>query len=151
MLKKRLAFSVVAAAAILVACAVRGGNAVPAGSTVTLPALGPDVAITATLPKNTVGEEKPDEGRGSYNSPYWNATIGGFTQTSFSQTLGFPPETKITLRNLSKNTPHTLNVVEAIKGPPAKVPTNPSLPLSPSGHGILGTGFRSGILQPGNR
>ena len=66
-----------------------------------------------------------------------------------SQTLGFPPDTKITLRNLSKTTAHTMNVIEAIKGPPAKFPANPTLPTSPSGHGILGTGFRSGVLNPG--
>jgi plastocyanin len=150
MLKKHVAFSVVIAGAILVACTSHGGgNVVPATAPVTLPALAPDLVMTATLPKNTVGEELPSAGLGTYKSPFWKATIGGFTQTRYSQTLGFPPGTKITLRNLSKTTPHTLNVVEAIKGPPAKFPANPSLPTSPSGHGIFGVGFRSGILQPG--
>jgi plastocyanin len=150
MLKKHLAFAVVIAGGILVACASHGGGSVvPAGTTVTLPASEPDVAITATLPKDTVGEKKPSEGLGSYKSLYWKATIGGFTQMQYSQTLGFPPGTKITLRNLSKTTPHTMNVIQAIKGPPAKFPANPNLPTSPAGKGILGVGFRSGILQPG--
>jgi plastocyanin len=150
MFKNRLAFAVVIAGAILVACTSHsGGNIVPAGTTVTLPAIEPDVAVTATLPKNTVGEELPSAGLGTYKSLFWKATIGGFTQTQYSQTLGFPPGTKITLRNLSKTTPHTMNVIQAIKGPPAKFPGNPNLPTSPAGHGILGVGFRSGIIQPG--
>ncbi len=148
MLKKHLAFSIVIAGAILVACTSRGGSVVPASGPVTLPAVEPDVAITAVLPKNTVGEELPSAGLGTLKSLFWKATIGGFTQTQFSQTLGFPPGTKITLRNLSKTTPHTLNVIQAIKGPPAKFPANPSLPTSPAGHGILGTGYRSGVLEP---
>jgi hypothetical protein len=151
MLKKHVAFSVVIVGAILVACTSHGagGNLVPAGGPVTLPLLGGDMIITATLPKDTVGEELPSAGLGTYKSPFWKATIGGFTQTRYSQTLGFPPDTKITLRNLSKTTPHTLDVVEAIKGPPAKFPSNPVLKTSPAGHGIFGIGYRSGILQPG--
>ena len=150
MSKKLAAFAIVIAGAVLAACTGHAGSrVVPAIGSVPLPAFAPDVTIAATLPKNTVGEELPSEGVGTYKSPFWKATIGGFTQTQFSQTLAFPPDTKITLRNLSKTTAHTMNVIEAIKGPPAKFPTNPSLPTSPSGHGILGTGFRSGILNPG--
>lgn len=147
MSKKVAAFAVVIVGAVLAACTSHaGGNVVPATG---FPAVEPDITITATLPKDTVGEELPSEGLGTYKSPFWKATIGGFTQTQFSQTLAFPPGTKITLHNLSKTNPHTLNVIEAVKGPPAKFPANPSLPTSPSGHGILGTGYRSGTLEPG--
>ena len=150
MSKKVAAFAIVIAGAVLAACTGHaGGNVVPATGSVSLPAIAPDVTITATLPKNTVGEELPSEGVGTYKSPFWKATIGGFTQTQFSQTLAFPPDTKITLRNLSKTNAHTLNVIEAVKGPPAKFPANPSLPTSPSGHGILGTGYRSGVFESG--
>ncbi len=150
MLNKNFVFAGVIAGAMLAACTGHGsGDVVPASGPVTLPAIAPDVAITATLPKNTVGEELPSAGLGTFNSPFWKATIGGFTQTQFSQTLAFPPDTKITLRNLSHTTPHTMNVIQTVQGPPAKFPANPSLPTSPAGHGILGAGFRSGILQPG--
>ncbi|MGA8534872.1 MAG: hypothetical protein WB615_12260 [Candidatus Tumulicola sp.] len=150
MLKKHLAFSLIVAGAILVACTghAGGGNVVPPNGSVALPPMG-DLAMTATLPKDTVGEELPSAGLGTFNSPFWKATIGGFTQTQYSQTLGFPTGTKITLRNLSKTTPHTLNVLEDIKGPPAKFPGNPTLKTTPAGQGILQVGFRSGILQPG--
>ncbi len=147
--KKHLAFAVVIAAGILVACANRGGGSViPASNQVALPPLAPDMAATATLPKNTVGEKLPSAGLGTYKSIFWKVTIGGFTQTRLSQTLGFPPGTKITLRNLSGSTPHTLNVLGSIKGPPANFPKNPTLKTTPAGHGILALGYRSGILQP---
>ena len=150
MFSKHGAFAIVVAGAVLAACAMHAGtNVVPDGAQVSIPAFEPDIAITASLPKNTVGEELPSAGLGTYNSPFWKATVGGFTQQQYSETLGFPPGTKITLRNLSKTTPHTMNVIMEIKGPPAKFPKNPSLPTSPNGHGIFGAGFRSGIIQPG--
>ena len=147
MFSKHVVFAVVVAAGVLAACANRATSVMPSGEQVALPAFE-GMAMTATLPKNTVGENFPAD-LGTYKSPFWRATIGGFSQTKYSQTLGFPPETKITLRNLNSTTPHTLNVIKAIKGPPAMFPQNPSLPTSPNGHGILGTGYRSGIIQPG--
>lgn len=150
MLNKHMAFAALLAGGILAACATRGGGSVvPAANVVTLPALGPDMVVQAVLPKNTVGEELPSAGLGTYKSPFWKATIGGFTQTQYSQTLGFPPGTKITLRNLSKTTPHTLNVIAEVKGPPAKFPAHPNLLDTPNGNGIMGIGYRSGTIQPG--
>ncbi len=151
MVNKHIAFAAIVAAGILAACATRGGGAgvVPAAGNVTLPAFEPDIAVQAVLPPKTVGEELPSAGLGTFKSPFWKATIGGFTQTQYSQTLGFPPGTKITLRNLSKTTPHTLNVVAEIKGPPAHFPSKPTLLTSPNGKGIMGTGYRSGVIQPG--
>ncbi len=150
MFKKRVAFSAVIAGAILIACSSHnlGGNVLP-GSSVNLPPIESDLAVTAVLPARTIGEELPSAGLGTYNSPYWHATIGGYTQTQYSQTLGFPPGTKITLRNLSKTTEHTLDVVAEIKGPPAQFPKNPTLRINAQGHGILGTGYASGIIKPG--
>lgn len=150
MFSKHGAFAVAIAGGILAACATHAGTSVvPETSQVSIPAFEPDIAMTAILPKNTVGEELPSAGLGTYNSPFWKAKIGGFTQTRYSQTLGFPPGTKITLRNLSKSTPHTMNEIMMINGPPAKFPKSPNLQTSPNGHGILGPGYRSGILQPG--
>ena len=151
MVNKHVAFAIVVAGGILAACAGRegGSGVVPSAGQVALPELGPNMVMSAVLPKDTVGEELPSAGLGTYKSPFWKATIGGFTQTQYSQTLGFPPGTKITLRNLSKDTPHTFNVVEEIKGPPAHFPAHPNLPTSKNGNGILGADYRSGILEPG--
>lgn len=150
MLSKRVAFSAVLIGAILVACSARGGpNFVPAGGQVTLPSVDSELMIVANVPAKTIGEELPSEGLGTYKSPFWKAVIGGYTQQSYSQTLGFPTGTKITIRNLSKKTPHTLDVVAKIAGPPAQFPKNPSLRTQPHGGKILAAGYASGVIQPG--
>jgi plastocyanin len=148
MSKKFAALAVAIAAAALAACGGRygSGNA----NSFTLPGM-PDLKITATLPDGssaTVSEELPGEGLGTVNDPHWNATLGGYTQEQFSQALGFPPGTKLTIMNISKDISHTLNVVAKIKGPPAKFPASPKLSMSPSG-GKLQKGFASGVISPG--
>ncbi len=94
-------------------------------------------------------EELPSEGLGTIMDPFWSATLGGFTQQQFSQALGFPPRTKLTIKNISRSLDHTLNVVAKITGPPAKFPTNPMLSTMPSG-GPLKNGYRSGAINPGS-
>jgi plastocyanin len=149
MSKKSLALAVAFAAALLAACAGRdtAGN----GSTFVLPNM-PDLKFTATYPDGkstgTIMEELPAEGLGTILDPFWNAKLGGYTQQQFSQALGFPPGTKLTITNISKSITHTLNVVKKIKGPPAKFPTNPMLPLGPLGT-KLQKGYASGAISPG--
>jgi plastocyanin len=135
----------------LVACGGHGGGSsiMPSATTYTLPGLGPDIVMTATLPKRTIGEELPAEGLGSIHSSKWKAELGGYTQRKLSQSLAFPPGTKITIRNLSKNTVHTLNVVKEIKGPPAVFPHDPKLSFSKKGDGKLEDGYASGKIMPG--
>lgn len=142
---------------LLAACGSHATNG--AGSNYTLPGM-PDIAIRATLPDGTqwkppagtgsISEELPSEGLGTVDDSYWGATLGGFTQETYSQALGFPPKTKITLTNISKSVPHTLDVVAKIKGPPAQFPSNPKLSLTAHGHGKLGKGYASGSLSPGS-
>jgi plastocyanin len=136
----------------LVACGGRGGGSsiMPSGvTTFTLPGMGPDLLVTAKLPKHTIGEELPIEGLGSIHSSKWKAELGGYTQKARSQSLAFPPGTKITIRNLSKNTVHTLNVIKEINGPPAVFPHNPNLSKTAKGDGKLEAGYASGKIQPG--
>ncbi len=134
------------------ACAGRtGGNAItpPVNDAVTLPSLGSDMIVTAVMPKDTIGEELPGQGLGEVHSDQWKAMLGGFTQRTYSQSLGFPPGTKITIRNLSHTTEHTLDVVKEIEGPPAGFPKNPELSVKARGNGKLGVGYASGPIQPG--
>ncbi len=157
MSRKLAAVTVALAAALLAACAGHAGSSAAGGTTYTLPAVE-DLSITATVPRGTtaqplkktgtVGEEEPSEGLGEVNDPHWQATLGGYTQQQFSQALGFPPGTKITIKNLSATKPHTFNVVAKIKGPPAQFPSNPS--LSTQAHGsTIALGYASGIIKPG--
>lgn len=151
MFSRRVAFSTILIGAVLVACSSHGsgGNFLPQNGQVALPAVDSDLVITANLPARTIGEELPSEGVGTYQSPFWKATIGGYTQMQYAQTLGFPPGTKITIRNLSKKIPHTLDVVSVIKGPPANFPKNPSLKMQKHGGTVLAAGYASGVIKPG--
>lgn len=152
MFKKYAALAVVVAAAALAACGgANGGGAASGGATsYVLPGMG-DLKFTAHLPNgssNTVSEELPNEGLGTVMDPHWKATLGGYTQQQFSQALGFPTGTVITIQNISKNINHTLNVVKKIKRPPAKFPSSPTLSQSPSG-GPLQKGYASGVINAG--
>jgi plastocyanin len=157
MSKRLIAVAVTLGGLTLAACGgnIGGGNAggrnaMPMnGTTYTLPAIDSDLLATAVVPKDTIDEELPEEGVGSIKSMVWKATLGGFTQTSRSQSLAFPPGTKITIRNLSKSVEHTLDVVKVISGPPAVFPTNPKLSIPAKGGGKLQAGYASGALQPG--
>lgn len=152
MFKKYAALTVAVAAAALAACSGQsGGGAANGGSTsYVLPGMG-DLKFTATLPNgssNTVSEELPTEGLGTVMDPHWKAKLGGYTQQQFSQALGFPTGTMITIQNISHNINHTLNVVKKIKRPPAKFPSSPTLSQSPSG-GPLQKGYASGVIGAG--
>jgi plastocyanin len=152
MSRKLAAVCVALAAAVLAACADRYGSSTAQNGTYTLPGM-PDLVMTVRLPKahgtGSIGEELPGEGLGTIDDSYWTATLGGYTQQQYSQALGFPPGTKITLTNLSKDISHTLNVVAKIKGPPAKFPSNPKLVEGPAGNGKLKKGYASGVIAPG--
>ena len=109
---------------------------------------GDDVALTATLPKHSVGEELPAEGVGTSDDKPWGK-VGGFTQTKRAQTLAFPPGTVITIHNLSKTYEHTFNFVRVADRPPAHFPANVSLSIPAHGHGVFGPGYASGPIKPG--
>jgi plastocyanin len=150
MSRKLAAVCIGLCAIALAACADHYGNT--GNSTYSLAGM-PDLKMTVTLPNGgrtgSIGEELPGEGLGTINDTFWNATLGGYTQEQFSQALGFPPGTKITLTNLSKAISHTLDVVESISGPPANFPPNPKLIEGPAGNGKLKKGYASGVISPG--
>lgn len=152
MVRKFIAVALGLAGIVVSACGGHAGNGgvMPTGgNTVMLSRIGDDLVIVATLPKHTIGEELPSEGLGVIKSPKWKANLGGFTQQKYSQSLGFSPHTVITIRNLSKSITHTLDVVQEIKGPPAKFPMNPKLSISAKGGGKFQAGYASGPIKPG--
>jgi plastocyanin len=149
--RKLIALAVALVGIVVSACGghMTGSNlAAPAG-TYLLPSFDSDLEVIAILPKHTIGEKLPKEGLGKINDEHWEATLGGYTQQRYSQSLGFLPGTKITIRNLSKSIPHTLDVVAQIHRPPADFPKNPNLPVKAHGNGKLGIGYASGQINPG--
>ena len=151
MVRRLLAVGLAVAGLAVSACGGRVGAPASGNGAdiVPLPQFDPNVAIFATVPKNTVGEELPSEGLGTIRSVHWKATLGGFTQRQYSQALGFAPHTKITILNLSHHIEHTLDVVKVIKRPPALFPPNPKLPKNKQGGSTLQLGYASGIIMPG--
>jgi plastocyanin len=152
MARKLLALAVALIGLAVSACGGRmlgSSGASAGGGAFVLPPIDSDLVMTAALPKDTIGEEKPDQGLGQIKSVKWKALLGGYTQQRYSQSLGFPPGTKITIRNLSSTTPHTLDVVKVIAGPPAFFPKNPNLSIQARGHGKLEAGYASGVIKPG--
>lgn len=152
MVRKLLALGLAIAGLAIAACGGRGtGGGAPGGvDVVPLPQINSDLVMFATVPKDTIGEELPGEGIGSIKSGPWQATLGGFTQETYSQALGFKPDTEITILNLSKSVTHTLDVVKVIPGPPAHFPKNPTLSIKAHGDGRLEAGFASGPIKPGH-
>lgn len=143
-------FLALLAAGALVACSGYRSGLNQQPQSMQLPMIDGDLAITATFPKDAIGAGYPDQ-IGHYFSKFWKADIAGFTQTGRSQILGFPPGTKITIKNISTGSEeHTLNVIKKISGPPADFPKNPNLLFTPSGGTKLVVGYRSGILKPGH-
>jgi protein SCO1 len=124
--------------AAMAACTNGGGLGSIGGSSGS-PSPLPSAAIGVAIPTGKIGVE---------NDPVWGP-VSGYTQNQTSQVLAFPPGSKITIKNLSSTTPHTLNVIGTTTGPPPQWPSNPSLSLYPSGNGVLGTGYASGSLNPG--
>lgn len=152
MLRKIAVLSLALVAGILVACGGRGAGgdvASMGGSTYALPAIEPDLSIAAVVPPRTIGEELPSAGLGTIKMPAWKTAVGGFTQSHYSQTLAFPPGTKVTIRNLSTTTAHTLDVVMVVTGKTARFPANPKLSTAAHGGDVLQAGYASGIIQPG--
>ena len=141
MFKRHWAFALALSACTLAACA-NGGGLVSGPSSGGGGGTGP-----SPLPSDTIGLLIPTGSIGVEKDPVWG-TIAGFTQTNTSQVLAFAPGAKITIQNLSTTDPHTFNVIAVTGGPPANFPANPTLSFNPAGHGQLGTGYASGIINP---
>lgn len=133
----------------LPACGGHNAGA-PSSGVAVLPGMPMEIeyVLPDALPKHTIGEELPSAGLGYKNDPTWGR-VGGFTQTKKSQVLAFPPNTTITIRNLSGTTPHTFNVIGTVRKPPVHWPASPSFSFSARGNGKLTLSYASGTLNGG--
>jgi protein SCO1/2 len=125
--------------AAAVAACTNGGGLESIGGGGSSPSPPPSTGIGVAIPTGKIGVE---------NDPVWG-TVSGYTQAQTSEVLAFPPNSKVTIMNLSSTTPHTLNVIAQTSGPPPHWPSSPSLGFYPSGNGVLGTGYASGTLNAG--
>jgi plastocyanin len=142
-MNKQLAAFVFAGIAALTACGGGGGGGFSPGG-------GgggggnPTPAPSPTgVGAQTIGIALPDGTIGSVNTAPFGV-VGGYTQSTYSQVLAFPPGTNITLKNLSSSTTHTLNVLST-----TGFPANPALSTSAAGGTSLAAGYQSGNISPG--
>lgn len=148
---KHLAAVAALAGLTIAGCGARTGmaGASPGAPAYVLPAMGGDVVVYATMGRDTIGEEYYKEGLGAIHSVKWKAMLTSYTQQARSQSLGFPPNTKLTIVNLSKKDTHTLNFIKEIAAPPAVFPKGIKLSQVAKGGGKFGLGYASGPIHPG--
>lgn len=125
------------AALALAACGGYGG-----GTNYSPPSNSPGGGAPAPLSAMTIGFALPSGIIGTVTTPF--GVIGGYTQSTYSQVIAFPPGTTVTLKNLSTSTPHTLNVLST-----SSFPSSPDLSTAAAGGNTLAAGYRSGAIAAG--
>lgn len=124
-------------ASIVAACGGYGGG----GSNYSPPGGGGGSGGPPPVGTMTIGFALPSGAIGTVNTPF--GVIGGYTQQVYSQVIAFPTGTTVTLKNLSSNTQHTLNVLSMTGF------TSNNLETTASGGDVLAAGFRSGAINGG--
>lgn len=126
--------------------APRPGSPAPSGSPVGTPtpsgAPGTPAPSLSPSTQQVVTMAEPITAIGSIVDPTYGL-IGGYTQQSTSQVLGFSPGTQIMIRNGQTTTPHTFSVISTtgFTGPPTS--------LTASGGSTISTGFSTGTVNGG--
>jgi hypothetical protein len=136
------------AAALLAACG--GGGSSGGGGYVTPPTVTvtatPTAAPTATPPASSqqvITAALPSTAIGALTDPTYGL-IGGYTQSAYSQTLGFAPGSQVMIRNGQASVPHTFNVVST-----TSFPASPNISTTSSGSTTINASFASGTVAGG--
>ena len=130
----------------LAACSGGGGSS-PGPSPSTPTPVPTPTASTST--QQVIRLAIPTSAIGSLVDPTYG-TIGGYTQTVYSQILGFAPGQQVMIENANTGVggaPHTLGDTGASGSFPATQPA--TLSMSPVGGNTLSAGFQTGTLTPG--
>ncbi|GAC1307873.1 MAG: hypothetical protein NVSMB19_20830 [Vulcanimicrobiaceae bacterium] len=118
----------------------------PLSGPVGAPNVGPSAPATQ-IPQATnqvVSVALPTTAIGRVTDPIFGL-IGGYTQSVYSQVLGFPPGMQIVIRNAESARPHTLGDLNS-KGFPAGAG---ALSAVATGSATFAAGWQSGNLNPG--
>jgi hypothetical protein len=127
------------AAALLAACG--GGGSSGGGGYVTMPT----VTATPTAAPTASGQQiitaaLPSTAIGALTDPTYGL-IGGYTQSAYSQTLGFAPGSQVMIRNGQASVPHSFNVISM-----TSFPVSPNISTTGSGGMTINAGFASGTI-----
>lgn len=138
-MKKAVFAASFTAAALLAACGGGGSSggasvAPPAAAPTATPSVSSQQIITAALPSTAIG---------ALVDPTYGL-IGGYTQSGYSQTLGFAPGSQVMIRNGQASLPHTLNVIST-----TSFPVSPTISTTGNGSSTLDANFASGTIAGG--
>ncbi len=135
----------VAASALFAACGGGGGGGYQAPRAMPMPmpvpTNTPGTGPTAT--PQVIRMALPTSSIGTLTDPTYGL-IGGYTEQTYSQILGFVPGAQIMITNAEAGVPHTLNVLSQ-----TAFPTNPALSTAASGGSTLAAGFATGTVNGG--
>src|SRR4029077_13612486 len=140
-LRMPAALIVVALVAVATACGGGGGSGRGYGgvtTTATNPPVSTQQVVRLALPTSAIGME---------NDPTFGM-VGGFTQTIYSQVLGFAPGAQIMIENDQTATPHTFGDTGGHGSFPA---SGAALSTTAAGGSTISSGFQSGTINPGQR
>ncbi len=136
------------ACSTLAACggggSVGGGGGLGASAT---PTTAPTATPTQTpSTQQVISLALPTTAIGSVTDPTFGL-VGGYTQSTYSQVLGFVPGARVMIRNAqSSSIPHTLGDTGASSFPSGQPAT---LSLTATGSTTFSKGWQSGTLNPG--
>jgi len=139
-LRMPAAMLAIAFAGLAAACGGGGGGGYSAPTTTT-PTPAPTNSASS---QQVVRLALPTTAIGTENDPTYGL-VGGFTQTVFSQVLGFAPGSQIMIQNDQSSTPHTLGDT----GGHGSFPASASLSTTASGGSTFSSGFQTGSINPG--
>ncbi|MGH7728983.1 MAG: hypothetical protein ACREM2_09350 [Vulcanimicrobiaceae bacterium] len=128
----------------IVACSGGGGS----GGGYHPPTMSPTAPATSppTAAPQVVDVELPQNGIGQENDPTFGL-IGGYSQTQFSQTLGFVPGAQIMIKNVDPSgIPHTLGDI-GTQSFPSGQPA--SLSFTKTNSNTFSAGWQSGTINAG--
>lgn len=135
------AIAALSIAAGLAACG--GGGSTGGGGSVAPPPTGttPTPVPTPTLStQQVVTMALPSTAIGVVTDPTYGS-LGGYTQSVYSQSLAFAPGSQIMIRNGQAGVPHTFNVVST-----TSFPASPALSTTAAGGTTIGADFASGTV-----
>ena len=149
-MRSRVTLGLSLACGALAACSGGGssgtGSSIPSGGSVAT--VGPTTAPTSApiSTQQVISLALPTTSIGRITAPAFGL-LGGYTQTTFSQILGFVPGAKVMIRNGQANAiPHTLGVIAGTTFPSGQ----PSeLALTRTASNTLAAGWQSGTINAG--
>lgn len=149
-MNRGIVYASLASAALLAACGGGGSGGsysptttTPTATPTTTPTTAPTTAPPSASTQQVITAALPSTAIGAITDPRFGL-VGGYTQTGYSQVLGFAPGSQVMIRNGQAGVPHTLNVLST-----TSFPASPSISTTSNGSSTIDANFASGTIAGG--